>query len=117
ARDCPRDRAARRAEAPARTHALVRGGRGAVDRDLHALDAKRSQALGRALVDASAVGLELERDAAGGQALEDFPAVRHAERLAAAAGGVGNPGLDDATREVRRRAPVRSEERAVGEEG
>jgi hypothetical protein len=78
----------------------VRGGAGAVHRDLHALDAEPGQALGGALVDAAAVGLDLERDPARGEALEDLPAVRHAERLAAAEGDVRNAGLGDAAREL-----------------
>ena len=87
-----RPRAARRSiaadgrgEARSRAHALVRGGRRAVDRDLDAAgpraSARRSAA---AVVDAAAVGLDLEGDAVRGEDLEDLPAVRHAERLAAA---------------------------------
>ena len=106
--DEPPDRAGRRAEAPTRAHALVRRCGGAVHRDLHAFDGKARQALGRALVDAAAVGLDLERDAARGEPLEDLPAVRHAERLAAAEGDVGNAGLDDAAREAERLIAARA---------
>jgi hypothetical protein len=42
----------------------VRRGGGAVDRDLHAVDAERGDPVGGGVVDAAAVGLELERDAA-----------------------------------------------------
>jgi len=78
----------------------VSGGGGAVHRDLHAFDGKARQSLGGALVDAAAIGLDLEGDAARGEALEDLPAVRDAERLAAAEGDVGDAGMDDAAREL-----------------
>ncbi len=67
------DRADRRREARPGTHALVRGRAGAVDGNLHAIDAERGDPVGRDGVDAAAVGLELEGDAAGREPLEDLP--------------------------------------------
>jgi hypothetical protein len=80
----------------------VRGGCRAVDRDLHAVDAQRGEAVRGRVVDAAAVGLELERDAAAGQAVEEVPAERNTQRLAAAERDVGNGELDDRVRERER---------------
>ena len=63
----------RRREARSRAHALVRCRGRAVDRDLHALDGERRQAIGGGVVDAAAVGLELERDAAAGEHARRYP--------------------------------------------
>ena len=102
ARDEPLDRADRRGEARSRAHALVRGGGRAVDRDLDALHGERREAVGGGVVDAAAVGLELERDAGRREHVEDVPAMRHAERLAAAERDIGDAGVGDAPREVER---------------
>ena len=64
-----------------------------------ASSARRSAA---AVVDAAAVGLDLEGDAGAGEDLEELPAMRHAERLAAAERNVGDAELADAPREVER---------------
>jgi hypothetical protein len=82
-----------------------RGGR-AVDRDLHAIDAERGDAVGGGVVDAAAVGLELERDAARGEAVEHVPAVRDAERLAAAESDIRNAGFADGAGELERLVPA-----------
>ena len=65
-------------------------------------DVERRQPVGGGIVDAAAVGFDLERDAAAGEDLEELPAMRHAERLAAAERDIGDAGLDDAPREVER---------------
>ena len=102
ARDETVDRGDRGGEARSGTHALVRRGGRAIDRDLHALHGERGEAVGGGVVDAAAVGLELERDAGRGEPLEDVPACGDAERLAAAEGDIGNAGVGDASREVER---------------
>jgi hypothetical protein len=89
-------------EARPRAHALVHGGGGAVDRDLHALHVERGDAVGRAVVDAARVGLELDGDPGRRQPVENVERMRHGERLAAAKGDVGNAGVDDAFGEVER---------------
>src|SRR5205085_8501152 len=78
------DGAGRRREARSGTHALVRARGRAVDRDLHAIDGERGDAVGRGGVDPAAVGLELEGDAAFGEPFEDVPGVVDAKWLAAA---------------------------------
>jgi hypothetical protein len=59
-------------------------------------------AIGRGVVDVAAVGLELEGNAAAREDVEERPRVRRAQRLAAAECDIGNPGGDDALREVQR---------------
>ena len=102
ARREPRDRSGRRGKARSGTHPLVRRSGGAVDGNLHALDAKRCQPVRSGVIDAAAIGLELQCDAGVGQAGEEVPAMRRAERLAAAEGDIGDAGVDDARGDVQR---------------
>src|SRR5262249_49828117 len=51
---------------------------------------------------AAAVGLDLEGGPVVGEELEELPAMRHAERLAAAECRIGDAELADATREIER---------------
>jgi len=90
--------------APAGAHALVRGGGGAVDRDLHAVDGELGKPFGAGRVDAAAVGLELDGDAARGEPLEDAPGVVDAERFTAAERDVGDAGSGDRVGERERLA-------------
>src|SRR5262252_8260080 len=79
-----------------------RQGGGPVDRDLDAADGERLDPVGGHVVDATAIGLDLEGNPVLGEDLEELPAMRHAERLAAAECRIGNAELADATREIER---------------
>src|SRR5215467_1825725 len=96
------DGANRRGKARTRAYAIVRGGGGPVHRDLDAPDCERLDPVGGHVVDATAVGLDLECNPVLGEDLEELPAMRHAERLAAAECRIGDAELADATREIER---------------
>jgi hypothetical protein len=102
ARDQALDGGDGRSKARARAHALVRFRRCAVHRDLHALHFKLHDAVGAGGIDVAALGLELERHAALREDLEDLPRMGHAQRLAAAEGGIGNSSGYDLPRDIER---------------
>ena len=62
---------------------------------------ERHEPVGCGIVDAAAVGFDLERDAGRSEDLEQIPAVRGAERFAAAEGDIRNPGTGDVPRKVK----------------
>src|SRR5262249_48375278 len=69
---------------------------------LDASDGERLDPVGDRVVDATAVGLDLEGNPVLGEDLEELPAMRHAERLAAAECHIGDAKLADTTREIER---------------
>ena len=77
-------------EAGTGANALVGGGGGAVERDLHTANPKARQRGGGRAVDQAAIGLDLERHTGVRQNREQIPAKLNRQRLAAAERDIGN---------------------------
>ena len=92
--DEPVDRRDRRLEARAGADFRVRGGRGAVHRYLDTLDAKRVQTGAPSSSIRLPLVSSLMATLAADEFFEDIPEKRHAHRLAAAEGDIGNAEID-----------------------
>ena len=100
--DEPPDRAGRRAEAPpGRTRSCVAAVAPSTEICTHSTASAARRSAARSSMRLPSVSILSATPPAASRS-KSVPAVRHAERLAAAEGDVGNAGIDDAAREVER---------------